>query len=200
MEARPARMKQPCGGAGHRGGWALAWRALASGRGTPHWAHLSSQCVTERGRVDDPASTIRPRTWHSRSSGGRTPSRRTPCPEGWLQWPQRGQFTVAAGSARRNRRGGAMGSEGGLRRRWRRECRAIGVARSLAAPLQGAVRAGAFPQALLWGRAHARPQAQGSCAWNHGPRRALPQNGSHDTPPRPGSATPILPSCRRRLP
>ena len=44
--------------------------------------------------------------------------------------------------------GGAMSPEGGLQRPWRRECRAIGVARSLEAPRQGAVRAGAFPRAL----------------------------------------------------
>ena len=45
-------------------------------------------------------------------------------------------------------RGGAMSPEGGLQRPWRRECRAIGMARSREAPRQGAVRAGVFRRAL----------------------------------------------------
>ena len=44
--------------------------------------------------------------------------------------------------------GGGMSPEGGLQRPWRRESRAIGVVRSLEAPLQGAMRAGALARAL----------------------------------------------------
>ena len=132
------------------------------------------QCLAERGRVDGSAGATRPRTWHSLSPDGRTPSRKTPHPEGWPQWPQRGRFNIAPGSARGNRRGVPMSPGGGLQRPWRRECRAIGVARTLEAPRQGAVRTGAFPRALPGARLRSA-----RCAWRGGERPSLPLSLRH---------------------
>ena len=144
----------------------------------------SGGCLSEGGRVDDSAGATRPRTWPSLSPGGRTPSRKTPYPEGWPQWPRRGRLTIAPGSARGNRRGKTVSPEGGLQRPWRRECRAIGVARSLEAPLQGAVRAGALPRALPGATLRSA-----RWAWRGGERRSLPLSArcyGHRGVPRSG--------------
>ena len=130
--------------------------------------------------MGDSAGATRPRTWHPLSPDGRTPSRKTPYSEGWPEWPQRGRLTIAPGSARGNRRGKIVSPEGGLQGPWRRECRAIGVARSLEAPLQGAVRAGALPWALPGATLRSA-----RWAWRGSEQRSLPLPASHRPRARP---------------
>ena len=128
------------------------------------------QCLTERGRVDDSAGTNRPRTWHSLSwhslsPDGRTPCRKTPRPEGWSGWPQRGRFTVAPGSARGNRRGVPMSPEGGLQRPCWRD------------PLRRPARARGARGALPWATLRSA-----RWAWRDGELRSLPPSARHCLP------------------
>ena len=80
--------------------------------------------------------------------------------------------------------GGSMSPEGGLQRPWRRECWAIGVARSLEAPRQGAVRAGAFPRALPGATLRSA-----RWAWRGGERPSLPLSLRHCPTRDPGLAS-----------